>query len=164
MQQKGFTLVEVMIVVIVIAIIAAITYPNYIDFVHKGNRKEGMIALTRMASLQEKFFLDRKTFSSSVGNDFNLTDCTSDTPGLGYDPDLDSSTNLSENGYYTLTITGAAPVFAGSTCTMTNPATSFTLTATATSKGKQNEDTEQGADCSILTLNHNGVKTPVICW
>lgn len=39
--QKGFTLIEVMIVVVIIGILASIAYPSYREYVLKGNRAEG---------------------------------------------------------------------------------------------------------------------------
>jgi len=158
MQDKGFTLVEIMIVVIIIAIIVAFSYPSYLNSVRKGNRKEAVITLTQMAALQEKFFLDRKSYAASITNSFTLTDCSSGSPGLGM-------STTSEHGYYTLTMSvSPTPMFSGDPCAVSNNATSFTATATATSKGKQDEDKEQGVACNVLTLSSTGVKTPTLCW
>ena len=40
MRYKGFTLLELMIVIVVIAILAAIAYPSYLEQVRKTGRKE----------------------------------------------------------------------------------------------------------------------------
>ena len=42
---RGFTLIELMIVVAVIAIIAALAYPAYLDYVRKGRRAEAQKVL-----------------------------------------------------------------------------------------------------------------------
>lgn len=48
--QKGFTLIEIMIVVAVIGVLAAIAYPNYQNYVIKTKRTEMMTELQNIAS------------------------------------------------------------------------------------------------------------------
>lgn len=49
--------------------------------------------------------------------------------------------------------------------TVTNiTASSFTLTADAKSGNDQENDVEDGQSCDVMTLNHNGQKTPIECW
>jgi type IV pilus assembly protein PilE len=43
-------------------------------------------------------------------------------------------------------------------------ANTFTLSAVATTVGKQNTDNERGTLCETLTINQAGVKTPPACW
>lgn len=45
---KGFTLIELMIVVVILAIVAAIALPSYQAYVRKGNEK---LALQQIADL-----------------------------------------------------------------------------------------------------------------
>jgi type IV pilus assembly protein PilE len=53
---RGFTLIELMIVVVVIAILAAIAYPSYQDQVLKTRRAEGKAALLDTAQQLERCF------------------------------------------------------------------------------------------------------------
>lgn len=55
-RQRGFTLVEMMIVAAVIAILAAIAYPAYTGQMLKSQRAEGKAALMRAAQLLERDF------------------------------------------------------------------------------------------------------------
>lgn len=61
-RSRGFTLVEVMIVVAVIGILASIAYPSYQTQVAKGKRGEGRAALTQMLQDQERFFTQNNTY------------------------------------------------------------------------------------------------------
>lgn len=54
--QKGFNLVELMVVVAIIAILTMIAYPAYQDQMRKNRRSDAKIALTQLANLQEGFF------------------------------------------------------------------------------------------------------------
>ncbi len=53
---RGFTLIEVMIVLAIVAILAAISYPSYMDFVRKSWRSEARSALMQQMQQQERHF------------------------------------------------------------------------------------------------------------
>jgi type IV pilus assembly protein PilE len=53
-KQKGFTLLEIMIVVVIIAILAAIAYPSYRQYVLKTRRADCENALLDAAALMER--------------------------------------------------------------------------------------------------------------
>jgi type IV pilus assembly protein PilE len=57
--NRGFTLIEVMIVVLIVGILAAIAYPSYLDSVRKSNRADAKVALNNAAQqLQRCYTLD----------------------------------------------------------------------------------------------------------
>lgn len=107
---RGFTLIEMMIVVAIIAVVAAIAYPNYNDYMMKSRRSDAKALLSGMAARQEQYFLDNKTYTATLGN-------------LGYSTNGDGSVT-SEKRYYTV---AAA-------------ATAVTYTLTATPQGVQASD------------------------
>ena len=64
--QRGVTLIELMVVVVVIAILASIAIPSYSQYVVKARRQVAAQELLTIASRQEQFFADNKTYAVSV--------------------------------------------------------------------------------------------------
>lgn len=61
---KGFSLIELMIVVAVIGILAAIAYPNYTDYVRKARRATAQSALMEIANKEQTYQLSRRTYTN----------------------------------------------------------------------------------------------------
>ena len=64
--MRGITLVELMIVVVIVGLIAVIAYPNYREFVARANRNEAKAALLRIATNQERFYLQNNSFTCDL--------------------------------------------------------------------------------------------------
>ena len=112
---KGFSLIELLIVVVIVGILFAVALPSYQQYTRASKRTEAQGALLDLAARQERFVAQNNTYSTEISAD----------TGLGF------GTTESSNGYYDL----SAAACAGGTI-----ATCYVLTASA--KGAQLSDTE----------------------
>lgn len=88
-RVRGFTLVELMIVVVIIAILAAIAIPAYGRYAYRAHRVDGQELLLRIANAQERYYATNNQYGDLSG-----------TSGLGYaDP------AISEKSYYSVAVT-----------------------------------------------------------
>src|SRR5271169_1763054 len=75
--QKGFSLIELMIVVAIIAILARIALPMYVNYVIRGKIPDATSNLASKRTQMEQFFQDNRTY---VGG----TACNTDTTSSKY--------------------------------------------------------------------------------
>lgn len=137
-RQRGFTLIELMIVVAIVGILAAIAYPSYKEHVIKTRRSDGKAALSQAATMEERYFTENNTY-------------TTDATKIGG--------STSGEGYYTITAT--IPNTAG--CTVKGKYYCYTLTAQPT--GAQTDDTKC-ASLTLKHDGSKGATgtTPSVCW
>lgn len=138
-HSRGFTLIELMIVVTIVAILATIAYPSYQNYVRRAARAEARAALLNMAQLQERNFSDRGAYVAvSAGA---LTN--------GW-----QNANWSGSSYasrkYDITVTPG------------NPASTYTITAAPANGFSEPQ-------CGSLTLTNDGTRgssagDAVVCW
>ncbi len=65
-SKKGFTLIELMIVVAIIGILSAIAIPNFIKFQARTKQSEPKANLKALYVAQKTYFAEKNTFSSFV--------------------------------------------------------------------------------------------------
>lgn len=132
-NAKGFTLIEMMIVVVLIGILAAVAVPQYSKYVVRGNRASAQSFLMDVASREKQYLLDARSYTANWEKG-------SGPPSLG----MSAPTDVTKN--YTITIC----LDAG--CTPAASAPYFKITAVPKVGSAQETD-------GNLTLDDVGAKT-----
>lgn len=63
-RVRGFTLIELMVVVAVVAILAAIAYPSYQDAVLKSRRGQAKADMAELAQIMERYHTVNNTYDT----------------------------------------------------------------------------------------------------
>ena len=130
----GVTLIELLIALVIVSILAAFAYPNYEEFMARAKRNEARAALLRLATNQERFYLNNNTF-------------TADLTQLGFS----SSPSTTENGYYVVTVSSATPSNFSATATYQNGGSEADKCLTFTIDGRGQKTSDPDTDCWTRT-------------
>lgn len=132
--QRGFTLIELMVVVAIIGLLAAIGYPSYTSYAMRANRVDATKALAQLAAQQERHFSKNNTYAATITG----------APPAGLN--LPASEVTTDLGYYNLAIQqlGAEPL-----------TQAFQVVATVAPGSSQQRDTA----CATFMLDSRGVAT-----
>jgi type IV pilus assembly protein PilE len=64
-ENKGFTLIELMVTTTVVALLAAIAYPNYLSYVQKTRRSDAKIGLMQTAQKLERCYTEFNKYNDA---------------------------------------------------------------------------------------------------
>ena len=134
---RGFTLIEIMMVVLILGIVVAVALPSYRSAQQKAGRAEAKAALLEVASMQERFYTTNNSYST------NASPLAS--------PAVASFT--SESGKYVVTVAA---------CSGGTIAACFL--ATATPQGAQASDVCGNLTLSSTGVRGSSAGVPTECW
>jgi len=127
-NSRGFTLIEVMIVVAVIGILSAVAYPSYQKYIQRGNRSDAQQFMAKMDTRQKQIMLEQRAYATapnalnvgSTGWTCSAANCTNDRYTITFNPAVDNaatppsysicavpSGNQVSDGYLMLNSTGS---------------------------------------------------------
>jgi len=148
---RGFTLIELMIVVVIATILLSIAVPSYMNQVRQSRRTEAKTAVLDLASREERYFSTNGAIYSIVTTD------------LGYPPGAFPA-NVGPDNYYQITV--CSPAANCDPNANPPPAPSYYITATPVAGTSQAAD----AQCTSFSVDSTGQQfatgtlPPAQCW
>ena len=132
--HRGFTLIEIMVVVVIVAILAAIALPSYENYVLRARRSAAQSFVSQIAMKEEEYFAHMRGYTTNYG-----------TGGLGLTAPVNET-----GGYYTYEVCTAD-------CnSLTAPTNGFIVLAKRDAGSRQMNDSvgdivlySTGAKCTV---------------
>ena len=137
-SSRGFTLIEVMIVVAIVGILAAIALPSYNDYIRRGQLPEAFSSLSDFRTKMEQYYQDNRNYGSD-------DECASDTSAQAW-----NSFTATERFTYA--------------CALTNSGQGYTITATGASGRATGHEYTIDHRGNRGTTSFKGEDSTATCW
>ena len=117
-DERGFTLMELMVVIVIVAILAAVAVPLYINYVKDARRTEAKAAIGALATAMEEYYLRQGLYATGIPaltqttpqRNTNLDQTTVDEMEQHWNITITASGGTTG---YTLTLNGDGDAYAG---------------------------------------------------
>ena len=126
LSRRGFTLIEVMIVVAIVAILTMLALPSYTDYVRRGQLPEAFANLSDLRVKLEQYYQDNRAYATSGTTCATGASWAPPTTPSGAKYFSYTCTTSGTFQTYTLTATGATGRVVGSVYTLTTDGTKAT--------------------------------------
>ncbi len=87
-NEKGFTLMELMVVIVIVAILAAVAVPLYINYVKDAQRTEAKAAIGAISTAEQAYFLKMQSKYPGVPATYGTLDELEGRPGTPLEGDV----------------------------------------------------------------------------
>ena len=101
-QPRGFTIIELLIVIVIVSILAAIALPAYTDYTQRAKLTEAFTGLADFRVRMEQFYQDNRRYDGA-----GLDGCGSASPNSKYFT-FNCAPGLAPSQTYAVTATGIA--------------------------------------------------------
>jgi type IV pilus assembly protein PilE len=126
--MRGFTLIELIVVLAIVGILSTLAWPGYANIMHRSLRVEARLALLHLQQLQERHFASYFRYASLIG-------APADADGL-------QAASVTDSGNYALSLQTAAD------------GQSYVAIASVTTTGRQMHDVA----CQKFSVDTTGLR------
>ena len=141
-RGRGFTLIEVMIVVAIIAILASVALPSYFDYVRRGQLPEAQGAMSDFRVKMEQYYQDNRNYGTAQ--------CADAGRRAGRPPTARSFTPARSSSRYT--------------CALTAGGQGYTVTATGSGGRAIGHVYTVDHNNTRATTRYKGAVVAKACW
>ena len=149
-KARGFTLMELMIVVAIIGILAAIAYPSYQDSVRKSRRADAGAVLLELAQWMERFYTENNRYDQTRAGAAVALPFTRSPKEGGPAGGYYTIAPVTTQNTFTLTATRAGPQVSDTVCgnlTLSNTGVKCALGGAKCTNSAAAADREAAARC-----------------
>lgn len=168
-DSRGFSIIELLIVIVIISILAAIAVPSYQEYARRTQRTVAKAALQELMSRQESYAVDHKNYAADFER-LGIAGASGDSISTAYVNGDGSISRSSTNALYSLALhqspAGTPMNAACASLSAAGPATSATAFAVSATSLRTGGDPRCGVLCASSRGERGASGTGGVaeCW